>query len=66
VPERPHATQEDKEKVNNSYLVFLRDYATVFREEPPRHLWPRPIGNGGVELPGCSICGSTCSHKCLA
>lgn len=68
LPDRPKASKKEKQKVNNSYVQFLRDYERTFKEEPPAHLWPRPLGDGGrsTDLPGCSKCGNTCSHKCLA
>jgi hypothetical protein len=55
----PEATASNRDR----YARFLDDYREVFAEDPPPHLWPRPLAG---EHPSCNNCGIGCDHKCVA
>lgn len=42
-PESLDADETESNKTFESYHCFLEDYKVVFGEEPPVHIWPRPI-----------------------
>jgi hypothetical protein len=65
LPESPNKRPSKMKRTNNAYLKLLADYKNVFREEPPAHIWPRPIG-GGVFDPSCDQCGMFCAQTCVA
>lgn len=54
------------ETKKSPYAIFLEDYEKVFKEPPPAHLWPRPLGGGPVMDPSCNQCGIFCSQTCAA
>jgi len=47
----------------NRYLAFLKDYRTVYREEPPPAYWPNPKRsphNTDASCDGCNGCAAGC------
>jgi hypothetical protein len=64
-PESPTGRRKKNKSQNNSYAKFLADYESVFKESPPRHLWPRPLGSEVMD-PSCNQCGIFCDQTCVA
>lgn len=66
LPETPKSASAKKQRTNSSYQRFLSDYEKIFKEPPPPHLWPRPLGSSPVLDPSCDQCGIFCSQTCAA
>ena len=63
-PKKRTSRVTDAKPKRNSYMTFLEDYRSVFKEAPPVHLWPKP--GGDVMDPSCDQCGIFCAQTCAA
>jgi hypothetical protein len=53
-----HIPAIDSNSSKDGYLRFLYDYAAIYGEDPPRHIWPRlPAQDDGEKCSGCKGCG---------
>ena len=64
----PAGDDDDAELGQNAYQLFWDEYTAVFGEEPPSHLWPRPIA-ADTSVGGCSCVargeGTCCVGGCV-